>query len=75
MIGNIILWFKLRLPGASSRRLAQAEIETLRAVALLAVQNSRLEDKLDEVIEALNAFSAIVGLEWKTDEKRWTKLQ
>lgn len=71
----IIDKLKSRLPGAKAKRLALAERETLKAIAILAAQHEQVEKTLNEVIEALNSFSAIVGLEWKQSDKRWMRIQ
>ena len=59
---------------ARTEKLAIAEREMLKAIAMLRVELTEVSITLDEMIVALNAFSAIVGLEWDETAKKWVKL-
>ena len=71
----MIRWLKSKLPVTKAQRLALAEAEMLNGIWVLHRQQEQMGKKLDEIIEALNAFGFIVGLEWNQTDKRWLKLQ
>ena len=59
----------------TAKRLALAEIEMLKAIAILAIQQAQTERALNEVIEAVNRLGGIVGLEYYEADKKWMRPQ
>ena len=54
----------MRFFKSKKRQLAEAQAETLKMISILIEQHLQLEAAFNEVVEALNRFGAVVGLEW-----------
>lgn len=59
----------------NAKRLALAEAEMLKAISILAAQHEQVESAVNELVEAMNRFGLIMGLEWNQNDKKWLKLQ
>lgn len=62
----------------TSRRLALAEFEIVRALQILAIQQEQTAITINEIVDAVNSLGAVVGLEWKEQDKnakKWLRLQ
>ena len=57
------------------KRLALAENEMLKAMQILSWQIQDLTESLNEIIDAVNKFGAVVGLEWNQTDKKWLRPQ
>ncbi len=64
-------WFRK----SKKRRIIEAQAEMFKMLRLLAMQHAQIEVALNDVIDALNRFGAVVGLEWNRNDRKWQRLQ
>ena len=63
------------MAGEKSKQLALAEREMLKAIMILQMEHERMEETVNELVEAVNSLGERTELEWNPTDKKWLKLQ